>query len=89
MGYKLQKLFDDPNFAVGSIGCDTGLMINPQNDVVDYMIIEYPGRFEVYLNLFDYEDPSIPNVLVKGKSKSLEVAKSIAVRKLNKEAYGI
>lgn len=88
MEYKLKKLFDNPNFALGAIGCETGIMVNPQNNVVDYMIIEFPNLFEVYLHLYDDEDPSVPNVLTSGKSKSLEVAKNIAVRKLTKEAYG-
>jgi len=85
---KLKKLFeDDKSFAVDSIGFDNGIMVNEQGDLVDYMILEYEDRFDVYLNLYDEGEPPYRNILVKGSSRKKEIAQKIAVRKLNKEAY--
>lgn len=89
MRSKLLALYeDDEKFGIDAIDIQTGLMINPEKDVVEYLILQFPGRYEVYLNLFDEGEPPYRNILVSGKSKSLEVAKSIAVRKLRKKAYG-
>ncbi|MBW8350791.1 hypothetical protein K0H71_15245 [Bacillus sp. IITD106] len=88
MESKLKKLFeDDPSFGTDSIGFDNGFMVNEQGDLVDYMILEYADRFDVYLNLYDEEEPPYRNILVKGSSRKKEIAQRIAVRKLNKEAY--
>ncbi|RST59694.1 hypothetical protein D5F11_011370 [Siminovitchia terrae] len=84
---KLEMLVDDQQFGVGNKSVDTGIMINDHNDAVDYLILEFNDRFEVYLNLYDENEPPYRNILTSGKSRSLEVAKKIAVRKLNKLAY--
>ncbi|HLT41948.1 MAG TPA: hypothetical protein VKZ95_04520 [Sphingobacteriaceae bacterium] len=86
---KLEELFDnDLTFGTDSLNFENGIMINQHNDMVDYIILEYRDRFDVYLNLFDDGEPPYRNILVKGSSSKKDVAKRIAVRKLNNEAYG-
>lgn len=85
---KLLKLYDDETFGVDAISFNNGFVINSHDDLIDYMILEYQDRFDVYLNLYDHGEPPYRNILVKGSSKSLDVARNIALRKLDKEAYG-
>ena len=82
---KLEELFDDESFATDAIGHDNGFTINDYGDVLDYMILEYEDRYDVYLNLCDEGEAPFRDILVKGSSKSKEVARRIATRKLNKE----
>lgn len=86
MKSKLEELFDnDETFAADSINNDIGMMINQQGDVVEYVILEYADRFDAYLNVYDEGEEPYRNILVKGSSKSKEVAMSIANRKLDNE----
>lgn len=85
---KLEKLVeDDLSFGTDAVGFDNGFMQNQQGDLVDYMILEYEDRFDVYLNLYDEGESPYRDILVRGSSKKKEIARRIAVRKLNKEAY--
>ncbi|WP_438315349.1 hypothetical protein [Sporosarcina sp. FA9] len=86
MKSKLDELLDDDEiFAVDAISHDVGMMINKHGDAVDYVILEYADRFDAYFNLYDEGEAPYRNILVKGSSKSKEVARSIANRKLNNE----
>lgn len=85
MKSKLEELFDDENFGVEAVGHNNGIMIYKSSVPVDFLILEYKNRFDVYLNLFDEGEPPYRNILVKGSSKKLETAQKIAVRKLEKE----
>lgn len=49
MKSKLEALFDDKDFGTGAIGHDNGIMIHSEVPV-DYLILEYGNRFDVYLN---------------------------------------
>ena len=87
---KLEILADDENFGLGALGCQTGLMVNQNNDVVTYLFLAQEGFFEVYLSLFDEEhEPLSRDILAEGIASTLEDAKAIAVKNLNEEAYGI
>lgn len=80
----LEALFNDGDFGTGAIGHDNGIMIH-SDFPVDYLILEYGNRFDVYLNLYDEGEAPYRNILVKGSSKKLEIVKNIAIRKLEKE----
>jgi hypothetical protein len=82
---KLEELFDDEAFGTDAINRDVGIMISSFGIPVDCLVMEYEDRCDVYLNLFDEDEAPYRNLLVKGSSKSREVAQSIAARKLNKE----
>jgi len=82
---KLEELFGDEAFGTDAISHDNGFMINGYGDTVDYLVLEYEDRWDVYLNLYDEDEAPYRNVLVKGSSSSKEVAKRIATRKLDKE----
>lgn len=84
MRSKLEELFDDESFAVGSTGYDNGVMVNQQGDPVEYMMLRYADRWDVYLNLFDEGEAPFRNILVKGSAKDKNTAKELAVEKLNK-----
>lgn len=85
MESKLEKLLDDDNVLKGVISYDNGFMINDHGDAVDYLMLEYKDRHDVYLNLFDGGVAPYRDILVKGSSNSIEVSKRIATKKLNKE----
>lgn len=57
--------------------------------MVDYLVLEYLDRFDVYLNITDDGESPYRDILVKGSSKNKEVAKKIATRKLNNECGNI
>lgn len=80
MKSKLDKLFDDPNFGADAHGYDTGIMTY-DNEVLNYVILNYDRYHKVYLSLFD----DTRDYLVHGKSRSLDVAKQIAINKLDKK----
>ncbi|MFD1929243.1 hypothetical protein ACFSFY_14465 [Sporosarcina siberiensis] len=85
MESKLDELMDDETFAVDAISHDVGIMFTEHNYAVNYLILEYADRFDAYLNLYDEGEAPFRNILVKGSSKSKEIAMSIASRKLNNE----
>lgn len=49
MRSKLEVLLEDENFGVEAISYDTGLMLHHFNDIIEYLILETDGYFEVYL----------------------------------------
>ena len=61
-------------------------MINEYSDVINYLILEYPGLFTVYLNLWDDEEP-YRNILADGIAIKLEDAKEIALKNINEMIY--
>ncbi|MBS4195787.1 hypothetical protein [Lederbergia citri] len=88
MKSKLKKLFeDDKSFGTDSIGFDNGFMQNQHGDLVDYMILEYVDRFDVYLNLYDEGKPPYRNILAKGSAKTKEEAQMLAIEELDRFAY--
>ncbi|MHC8516963.1 hypothetical protein [Sporosarcina sp. ITBMC105] len=84
MKSKLEKLFDDESFGTDAIDHELGIMIK-DGVPVDYLILKFKKRWDVYLNVYDEGMPPFRNILVKGSSRNKEVAKSLATRKLDKE----
>ncbi|OIK13579.1 hypothetical protein BIV60_13880 [Bacillus sp. MUM 116] len=84
---KLLELVDEKKFGKGAIGFDNGFMINSHDDMVDYLIVEFEDRFEVYLNIYDNGKTPNRDFLAEGLAEDLEEAKEIAVRNLEKIAY--
>ena len=82
----LEELFEsNEDILKGVISYDNGIMTNEQGDTVDYVILQYKYRHDVYLNLFDEGKAPYRNILVKGSSINRVIAKRKATRKLNKE----
>jgi hypothetical protein len=84
---KMFSLFDDEEFAKDAIDCDSGIMINQHKDVLNFLILTFEDRFEVYLELFDDGEPPYRDILGVGIAETLEAAKAIAVANLNRQAY--
>ena len=85
MKSKLEELFDDATFGTDAINHDIGIMITDFGIPVDCLVLEYEDRYDVYLNLYDDGEAPHRNILVKGSSKNIEIAKRIAARKIHKE----
>lgn len=83
---KLEELLENNELIYGGmISFDNGIMINDNGDLVDFAVLEYADRFDVYLNLYDEGEAPYRNILVKGSSRSMEAAQKIAKRKLNEK----
>lgn len=83
---KLIALFDDEQFGTDALDAQTGILVNEYDDVVEYLILTFVNRVEVYLNLFD-EKPPYRNYLGTGAAEEIEAAKAIAITDLNRQAY--
>lgn len=81
MKSKLDKLVDNPNFGIGAIGHDTGIMIYNDVDTLNYITLTYDDHYEVYLSLFD----DTRDFLVEGNADELAMAKQIAIDKLDRQ----
>lgn len=67
---------------------DTGIMVYESNGreiKVNYLILEYSDTKEVYLYKFDDTNPPYHDVLAKGMSECLEIARELAILDLNKQ----
>ncbi|MHA6258374.1 hypothetical protein ACXYMX_00550 [Sporosarcina sp. CAU 1771] len=86
MKSKLEELFDnDETLGADSVSLDNWIMINDYGDAIDYVILEYADRWDVYLSLYDEGEAPYRNILVQGSSKDMDTAREIATRKLNEE----
>ncbi|MFJ8264782.1 hypothetical protein [Peribacillus asahii] len=83
---KLIELYDDEFFGTEAIDGEAGIMINEYNEVVDFLILTFEDRIEVYLNLYDEEAP-YRNILAKGVAAEIEEAKDRAIANLNRQVY--
>lgn len=81
MKSKLDKLVADPNFGVGAKDHDTGIITYNDSDTLNYIILTYDGYYVIYLSLFD----DMRDYLISSKSRSLDVAKQMAIDKLDRK----
>lgn len=84
---KLIEIYHSGHFNTELISTESGMMIHEVfNDEVDFLILTYEDRVEVYLSLYDVED-SYRNHLSDGIAEDREEAVAIALANLHRQAY--
>lgn len=82
---KLIEIYQSGHFNAELITAESGIMIHEvSNDEVDFLILTYEDRVEVYLSLYDVVD-SYRNYLSEGIAVDREEAVAIALANLYRQ----
>lgn len=78
---KLEKLISSPNFAVGAIDYDTGIMFYNDHPFA-FVILIYEESYKVYLSVYDHLAPN--DHLIITEASTLEEARAQAEEELKR-----